>query len=276
MLARDLERLDEVWRRVNILPLGAGDLAGTSFEIDREEMARLLGFEGISANSLDSVSDRDFAVELINAAALIMIHLSRLAEDLLLYSSDEFGFVEFGETNLRNEMALELSRGKTGRIFGHQTALEATLKSLPTGSSKDLQEDKEAVFDTIETLDNCLEILSTVLRNLRVNQEKTQAAADKILNEDELVNYLVNRGVSFGAANNLVENIVSYADSNNKKINELSLSEMQNFSPEFEKDVFEVFSLEKILSSKNQIGGTSPETVSEALDAAKNQLEREN
>ncbi len=272
MLARDLERLDEVWRRVNVLPLGSGDLAGTSFEIDREEMALALGFEGITSNSLDAVSDRDFAVEFINAAALLMIHLSRFSEDLLLYSSDEFGFIEFNE-NLQNETALELIRGKTGRIFGHQTALQTVLKSLPSGYSADLQEDKEAVFDTIETLGKCLRIAATVLQNLRVNEETARNSAKQILNADELVNYLVNRGVSFGTAQETVEKIVSSAKLKNRKINELSISELQSFSPEFEEDVFEVFSLDQILGSKNQIGGTSPETVFEALEAAKYNFE---
>lgn len=272
MLTRDLERLDEVWRRVNVLPLGSGDLAGASFEIDREEMARILGFEGISSNSLDAISDRDFAVEFINAAALLMIHLSCFSEDLLLYSSDEFGFIGFDE-NLQNETALELIRGKTGRIFGHQTALQTALKGLPSGYNTDLQEDKEAIFDTIETLLKCLKISATILQNLRVNEEKMRNSAKQILNADELVNYLVNRGVSFGTAKDLVEKIISSASIKKRRINELSISDLQSFSPEFEEDVFEVLSLEHILATKNQIGGTSPETVFEALEKAKYDLE---
>jgi argininosuccinate lyase len=273
MFVRDLERLDEVWRRVNVLPFGSGDLAGTSFEIDREEIARNLGFEGISSNSLDAVSDRDFAVEFINACALLMIHLSRLSEDLLLYSSDEFGFIKFDNENIKNEIALELIRAKAGRIFGHQTALLTTLKSLPIGVNKDLQESKEAVFDTIETLEKCLKILSSVLRNLYVNEVKTRNSAKQILNSDELENYLVNQGVDFGTAKDIVGKIVSFAKSTTKKLNELSLSELQSFSSEFEKDVSEIFNLEQILAGKNQIGGTSPETVREALEMAKNDLE---
>ncbi len=275
MFVRDLERLDEVWRRVNILPFGSGDSAGTSLEIDREEMARVLGFEGISSNSLDAVSDRDFVVEFINASVLLMIHLSRLSEDLLLYSSAEFGFIEF-EKNLQNETSLELIRGKTGRIFGHQTALQTTLKSLPIGYTKDLQETQEAVFDTIETLKKCLKVLGEVLMNLRLNEDKMRESAKQIQNSDELINYLVNQGVSIGTVKDSIDKIVLYARSKNRNFDELSLSELQSFSNEFKEDIFDYLSLEQIMSRKNQIGGTSPEMVFEALDAAKYALEMEN
>ncbi len=275
MFARDLERLDEVWRRVNVLPFGSGNLAGTSFEIDREEMAQILGFEGISSNSLDAISDRDFAVEFINACALLMIHLSRLSEDLLLYSSDEFGFIKFNSENIQNETALELIRAKTGRIFGHQTALQTTLKSLPIGFSKDLQETKESVFDTIETLKKCLKILSSVFQNVSVKEVKMRNSVKQILNSAELENYLINRGIAFGTAKDLVGKIVLFAKSKTKKLNELSLSELQSFSSEFEADVTNIFDLEQILASKNQIGGTAPETVYEALEIAKSDLEIE-
>ncbi|MDQ3179025.1 MAG: argininosuccinate lyase, partial [Acidobacteriota bacterium] len=177
MFSRDRERLDEVWRRVNVLPLGAAALAGTSYEIDREEVARELGFEGVSANSLDAVSDRDFAVEFVGACSLIMVHLSRLAEDLILYASAEFGLIELADAvttgssvmpQKKNPDALELIRGKAGRIFGHQTALLTTLKGLPMAYNKDLQEDKEAVFDTVDTVKICLRVAAIVIENLRV------------------------------------------------------------------------------------------------------------
>lgn len=274
MFSRDLERFDEVWRRVNILPFGSGDLAGTSFEIDREEMARELGFEGIYLNSIDAVSDRDFSVEFLNASALLMIHLSRFSEDLILYSSDEFGFVGFDGEARENEKALAAIRGKTGRIFGHQNALQTSLKSLPMGFSVDLLEEKEAIFDTTETLKNCLKVSSIILKNLYINAEKTRNSAENILNSEELTNYLIDRGVSYGTAKDSVEKIVSFATSKNRKINELNLSELQTFSDEFQEDVFDALKLEKILERKNQIGGTAPETVLEALEKAKIELER--
>jgi argininosuccinate lyase len=285
MMARDRERLEEVWRRTNILPLGSAALAGTSFEIDREAVAKNLGFEGVSANSLDAVSDRDFAVEFVGACSLIMIHLSRFAEDLILYASSEFQFVELSDAvstgsslmpQKKNPDALELIRGKAGRIFGHQIALLATLKGLPLAYNKDLQEDKEAVFDTVDNVKICLQIAAIVLENLRINDEKTREAASRgYLNATELADYLVHKGIPFRTAHEAVGRIVMYAISQNKELNELNLSEMQNFSAEIERDVFEALSLEQTLASKNQIGGTAPERVFEALENARREIERE-
>ncbi|CAN5517024.1 argininosuccinate lyase [soil metagenome] len=285
MFSRDRERLDEVWRRVNVLPLGSAALAGTSYEIDREEVARQLGFEGVSANSLDAVSDRDFAVELVGAGALIMVHLSRLSEDLILYASSEFQFIELSDAvstgsslmpQKKNPDALELIRGKAGRIFGHQIALLTTLKGLPMAYNKDLQEDKQAAFDTVDTIKNCLQAAAIVLKNLHVNEEKTRAAATKgYLNATELADYLVQKDVPFRTAHDTVGKIVMYAISQKKELNDLDLSDMRNFSEQIEKDVFEALSLEQTLANKNQIGGTAPERVFEALEIAKQEIERE-
>ncbi|MGI8640164.1 MAG: argininosuccinate lyase [Pyrinomonadaceae bacterium] len=285
MLARDRERLDEVWRRVNVLPLGSAALAGTAYEIDREEVARQLGFEGVSANSLDAVSDRDFAVEFVGACALIMVHLSRLSEDLILYASSEFQFIELSDAvstgsslmpQKKNPDALELIRGKAGRIFGHQIALLTTLKGLPMAYNKDMQEDKEAVFDTVDTIKICLQVASIVLNNLHLNEEKTRAAATTgYLNATELADYLVQKDVPFRIAHDTVGKIVIFAISQNKELDELNLSEMKQFSGQIEKDVFDALSLEQTLASKNQIGGTSPERVFEALQEAKQSLENE-
>ncbi len=285
MFSRDRERLDEVWRRVNVLPLGTAALAGTSFEIDREEVARELGFEGVSANSLDAVSDRDFAVEFVGACALIMVHLSRLAEDLIIYTSSEFGFIELADAvstgssimpQKKNPDALELIRGKAGRVFGHQTALLTTLKGLPMAYNKDLQEDKEVVFDTVDTVKICLRVAAIVLKNLHVHEEKTRKAATTgYLNATELADYLVQKDVPFRLAHDTVGKIVMSAISQNKELDELDLSEMQKFSEHIEADVFEALSLEQTLASKNQIGGTAPERVFEALESAKESLEME-
>ena len=285
MLARDRERLEEVWRRTNVLPLGSAALAGTSFEIDRESVAKDLDFEGVTANSLDAVSDRDFAIEFVGACALIMAHLSRFAEDLILYASSEFQFIELSDAvstgsslmpQKKNPDALELIRGKAGRIFGHQMGLLTTIKGLPLAYNKDLQEDKEAVFDTVDNVKICLEVAAIVLKNLRVNEEKTRAAASRgYLNATELADYLVHKDIPFRTAHDLTGKIVLYAISVGRELDELSLAEMQEFSAHIEADVFAALSLENTLASKNQIGGTAPERVFEALEAAKREIERE-
>jgi argininosuccinate lyase len=285
MLARDRERLDEVWRRVNVLPLGSAALAGTSYEIDREAVAKDLGFEGVTANSLDAVSDRDFAIEFVGASSILMMHLSRIAEDLIIYATNEFGFIELGDAistgsslmpQKKNPDALELIRGKSARVFGHQTALLTMMKGLPLAYNKDMQEDKEAVFDCVDTVAQTLRVTEIVLRNIKINAEKSRLAATRgFLNATELADYLVQKDVPFRIAHDTVGRVVLFAISKNRELNELSLEEMREFSPKIEKDVFEVLSLEKTLNSKNQIGGTSFERVYEALDAAKRDLEIE-
>ena len=285
MFERDRERLDEVWRRVNVLPLGSAALAGTAYEIDREAVARELGFEGVTANSLDAVSDRDFAIEFVGACALIMVHLSRLAEDLILYASSEFQFIELTDAvstgsslmpQKKNPDALELIRGKAGRVFGHQVALLSMMKGLPMAYNKDMQEDKEAVFDTVDTVKISLQVADIVLKNLRLREEKTRLAATHgYLNATELADYLVNKGVPFRTAHDAVGRIVLSAIAAGKELDALELTDFQKISAVVEPDVFEVLSLEKTLSSKNQIGGTSPERVFEALEEAKRNLEIE-
>ena len=207
MLRRDRDRLGDARKRVNILPLGSAALAGTSFSIDRNTVAEELGFDGVSANSIDAVSDRDFAVEFAAACSLIMVHLSRLAEDLILYCSTEFGFVELSDAvssgsslmpQKKNPDALELIRGKAGRVFGHQMALLTTLKGLPLAYNKDMQEDKEAVFDTADTVSMSLRAASMVLSNVSVNESRMrEAAMNGFLNATELADYLVKKGVPF-------------------------------------------------------------------------------
>jgi len=284
MFARDRERLDEVWRRINVLPLGAGVLAGTSFEIDREEIARELSFEGVAANSLDAVADADFAIETVGACCLLMIHLSRLAEDLILYNSAEFDFIKLTDSSSidsflrpnKNLEILELIRGKTSRVFGHQTALLSMMKSLPLGVHKDLQEIQETVFDTIDTVNSCLKIVQINLENIRLNEAKTKdAAAKQYLNASELTDYLVQREIPSKIAQEAVGKIILYAVSKNKNLDELSLEEMRGFSEIIDEDIFHALSLEQTLASKNQIGGTAPERVFEALESAKVSLEME-
>jgi len=276
MLDRDRDRLDEVWRRTNILPLGSAALAGTSFEIDREQVAKSLGFEGVTLNSLDAVSDRDFAVEFAGACSLVMVHLSRLAEDLILYASTEFGFITLSDAvstgsslmpQKKNPDALELIRGKAGRVFGHQTALLSMMKGLPLAYNKDMQEDKEAVFDTADTVRSCLEVAAVVFKNLRVNEEITlKAATTGYLNATELADYLVKKGVPFRTAHDAVGKIVLHAISQNKELGDLDLKEFQQFSNDILSDVFQALTLDATVSSKSSIGGTSPDQVFARLE----------
>lgn len=282
MLRRDRARLLEVRRRINVLPLGSAALAGTSYEIDRAAVARELGFEDISRNSLDAVSDRDFCVEVASAASLIMLHLSRLAEDIIIYSTTEFGFLELGDAvatgsslmpQKKNPDAMELVRGKAGRVFGNNMALLSIMKGLPLAYNKDMQEDKEAVFDTVDTVMASLEVTSTVLRNMRVREEATRAAATRgYMNATELADYLARKGMPFREAHDAVGRIVLRAIEMEVELDHLSLDEMRAVSSLIAEDVYEALSLERTLASKSQPGGTSPERVAEALKEARESL----
>jgi len=282
MLARDRERLSETRRRVNVMPLGSAALAGASFPIDREAVARELGFEGISRNSLDAVSDRDFCVEFAGACALIMVHLSRLAEEVILYSTSEFGFFELSDAvatgsslmpQKKNPDSMELVRGKAGRVFGHTVSLLTMLKGLPLAYNKDMQEDKEAVFDAFDTTAACLEVSSLVLRNVQLNVDRMRAAASKgMMNATELADYLVRKGVPFRKAHEIVGEIVVKAIEKGLELGELSLEELRSFSNEIQDDVFSSLTLEQTLGSKSLAGGTAPDRVAEALKMARDLL----
>ncbi len=279
MLKRDRDRLADARKRINVMPLGSGALAGTGFPVDRAAVAAELGFDDITANSLDGVSDRDFAVEFTGACSLIMVHLSRLAEDLIIYCSNEFGFVTLGDAvssgsslmpQKKNPDALELLRGKAGRVFGHNMSLLATLKGLPLAYNKDMQEDKEAVFDTVDTVQISLRAAAIVLENATVNEERTREAATKgYLNATELADYLVKKGVPFRTAHETVGNAVLYAIGEGKELHELRLEQLQEFSPAIENDVNDALSLDATLAAKNVVGGTCPIRVADALAAAK-------
>ncbi|MEO8572603.1 MAG: argininosuccinate lyase [Pyrinomonadaceae bacterium] len=282
MLARDRERLTDVRRRVNAMPLGSAALAGTSFPIDREAVARELGFESISRNSLDAVSDRDFALEFVGACAITMVHLSRMAEDLILYCSTEFGFVSLSDAvstgsslmpQKKNPDSLELIRGKAGRVFGHQTALLATMKGLPLAYNKDMQEDKEAVFDTVDTVLSCVRVSSIVLNNLTVNEDRArESASHGFLNATELADYLVKKGLPFRSAHDTVGKAVLFAAESDRELEDLSLEEFGRFSEAIDKDVFDALSLDSAVDSKSQAGGTSRTRVAEALEEARRSL----
>ncbi|HVG31240.1 MAG TPA: argininosuccinate lyase [Pyrinomonadaceae bacterium] len=282
MLARDRGRLRDARRRTNVLPLGSAALAGTSYPVDREAVARALQFESVTRNSLDAVSDRDFCVEFCAAASLVMVHLSRLAEDLILYATAEFGFVELGDAvstgsslmpQKKNPDALELLRGKAGRVFGHTFALLATLKGLPLAYNKDMQEDKEAVFDTADTLRASLEVAATVLRNVTVREDRALLAASRgYMNATELADYLARKGVPFREAHEAVGRIVLRAIELGVELEELPPGEMRGVSPLITDDVLDALTLERTLATKSQPGGTAPERVREALREARASL----
>ncbi len=282
MLGRDVERLNDVAKRVNVLPLGSAALAGTSFDIDREAVAKELGFASVSANSLDAVSDRDFTIEFAGACSLVMVHLSRLAEDLIIYATTEFGFITLSDSvstgsslmpQKKNPDALELIRGKAGRVFGHHAGLLATMKGLPLAYNKDMQEDKEAVFETLDTTGICLKVSAIVLNNLTVNETRTRdAAVHGYLNATELADYLVKKGVPFRTAHDTTGKIVLAAIEQGRELHEMSLEELRKLSEHIDIDVFTALALEQTLASKSQTGGTSSARVAKALENARKQL----
>jgi argininosuccinate lyase len=278
MLSRDRERLVDTRRRVNVMPLGSAALAGTSFPIDRDALAKSLGFDGVTRNSLDAVSDRDFCVEFLSACSLIMVHLSRLAEDIILYATSEFGFFELGDAiatgsslmpQKKNPDSMELVRGKAGRVFGDLLGLLAMLKGLPLAYNKDMQEDKEAVFDAFDTVKSSLVVTSTVLRNISV---KAAPALGGYMNATELADYLVKKGMPFRDAHETVGRVVIRAIELNTQIEEMSIEELKTFSSLIDADVYDALSLERTLSAKSQIGGTAKESVLEALATARDAL----
>jgi argininosuccinate lyase len=282
MLQRDRERFADCRRRVNRLPLGAAALAGTSFPIDRERVARDLGFEGVCANSLDAVSDRDFAIEFAACAALIMTHVSRLSEELVLWMSPRFGFVRLPDRfctgssimpQKRNPDVPELARGKAGRVFGHLVGLLTLMKGQPLAYNKDNQEDKEPVFDTVETLVETLAIFAEMIPGIEVDPEKMRTAArDGYATATDLADYLVKRGVPFRDAHEAVARAVRAAEARGCDLAELPLDELRAFAPAIEADVYTVLTVDGSLASRDHFGGTAPARVLEAVRRARAEL----
>jgi argininosuccinate lyase len=283
-LERDRERLQEVTKRTRVCPLGAGALAGNPFGIDRQELAAALGFDDISENSIDAVGDRDSVVELVAWAALTQVHLSNLAEDLILWSSREFGFVEIDEAyatgsslmpQKKNADSLELMRGKSGRVIGHLTGLLTTLKGLPTAYNKDLQEDKEALFDTVDTLKMELSIAAGVVRTLRVNAHRMEAALDDAMLATDLADYLVRRGVPFRQSHQLAGQAVRRAEELGVPLKGLDLTEYQAIHPAFAEDLYDVFDFLRSVEARAVEGGTAPAAVRAQIRAAKERVSGE-
>ncbi|HMU34268.1 MAG TPA: argininosuccinate lyase [Pyrinomonadaceae bacterium] len=284
MLERDVERFEQTRKRLNVMPLGSGAVAGTGFPIDRDAVAKELGFDKVTANSLDGVSDRDFTVDICSAASLLMVHLSRLAEDMILYASTEFGLITLSDAvssgsslmpQKKNPDALELLRGKAGRVFGSNFSLLTMLKGLPLAYNKDMQEDKEAVFDTIDTVNISLRAAEVILDNTSLNEAaSSRAAATGYLNATDLADYLVEKGMPFRSAHEAVGKAVLFAIKKGCELNELALGDLRQFSDLIEEDVFDRLSIEASLAARSAVGGTSPERVREALAAAKAKLEK--
>ena len=285
MLDRDWGRLGDCRQRGNVLPLGAGALAGTSFPIDSDYVAQLLGFAQVAENSLDAVSDRDFSLEFLGAASILMMHLSRLCEEIILWSTAEFGFLDLPDAfatgssmmpQKKNPDVAELVRGKSGRVFGSLFSLLATMKGLPLSYNRDLQEDKEPLFDAVDTAKACLQILSLMLPQMKVHRERMRQAAEQgFLNATDLADYLAGKGLAFRSAHEMVGRIVRYCLQKGKeKIEDLSLEEFKAFSPLFGPEVFQFISLEACVNRRRSSGGTSGERVEAALKAARRRLNR--
>jgi argininosuccinate lyase len=285
MLARDHERLLDCRKRVNIMPLGAAALAGTSFPIDRAYTAQLLGFDMPAENSLDAVSDRDFAIEFCAAAALIMMHLSRCSEELILWSSAQFDFIELPDRfctgssimpQKKNPDVPELVRGKSGRVTGHLVSLLMLMKGQPLAYNKDNQEDKEPLFDTIDTLSGCLRVFADMIPAIEVHHERMRSAAlQGFSTATDLADYLVRKGTAFRDAHEVVGRAVRYGIEQGKDLAQLSLDELQRFSGSIGADVFEVLTLEGSVAMRDHIGGTAPAQVLQAVARARQRLARD-
>ncbi|PAW76661.1 MAG: argininosuccinate lyase [Verrucomicrobia bacterium Tous-C9LFEB] len=276
MLQRDHDRLADAFKRTDVLPLGSGAIAGSTLPLDREFVAMLLGFSSVTQNSMDGVSDRDFIVEYCAACALLAVHLSRLSEDLILWSSAEFGFVRIGDAyttgsslmpQKKNPDIAELARGKTGRVVGNLMAMLTLLKGLPMTYNRDLQEDKERLFDTADTVQNTLEILAEMLGDVAVNNDACgKAAADPLLLATDLADWLVKKGMPFRQAHHAVGSAVALAEKTNTPIDKLPIAELKKISPIFTPDALSVFSISKGLASRQMTGSPNPKLVKKQLE----------
>ncbi|MCG7905606.1 MAG: argininosuccinate lyase [Candidatus Thiodiazotropha taylori] len=282
MLDRDRQRLADCQQRVNVMPLGAAALAGTTYPIDRQMTAQLLGFSAPAENSLDAVSDRDFAIEFCAAASILMMHLSRFSEELIIWSSAQFGFVELSDSfctgssimpQKKNPDVPELIRGKTGRIYGHLIGLLTLMKSQPLAYNKDNQEDKEPLFDTVDNLKGSLKVFAEMIPAISCRkQAMRQAAMQGFATATDLADYLVRKGIPFRDAHEVVGKAVAFGVAESRDLSEMSLAELQQFSDQIDEDVFEILTLEGSVSARDHIGGTAPAQVRQAIQRARQRL----
>ena len=283
MFSRDAERFGDCLKRINVMPLGSAAIAGTTYPIDREYTAKLLDFPKVSANSIDAVSDRDFIIEFLSAASICMVHFSRMSEEFILWSSTEFGFIELPDSfatgssmmpQKKNPDVPELVRGKTGRVFGDLMALLSIMKSLPLSYNRDMQEDKAALFNTVDILTECIGIYIKMLPKLKINHEAMrQAASTGYLNATDMADYLVARGMPFRQAHSCVGKAVGYALSKKMELHELTLEELKPFSSLFDKDIFDVLTTEEMINRRKSFGGTATENVLAAIKEAEKELD---
>ncbi|SDN33704.1 argininosuccinate lyase [Alkalicoccus daliensis] len=284
MLDRDKERFKDSLKRTNISPLGAGALAGTTFPIDRHTVAEELGFDKVYENSMDAVSDRDFILEFMSAASIMMMHISRLSEELVIWSSQEFQFIELDDSfctgssimpQKKNPDVPELLRAKTGRVYGNLFGLLTVLKGLPLAYNKDMQEDKEGMFDTVETLEASLQMLAPMIASMEVKTDNMkQAVSQDFSNATDIADYLVTKGVAFRESHEVIGKIVLHAINNNKFLLDLTLEEYKDFHPLFEEDIFTVLKPEEVVRNRNSYGGTGQKQVIVQLEQAKTKMSR--
>jgi argininosuccinate lyase len=281
MLERDHQRLGDCAKRLDLSPLGSSALAGTPYPIDRQQLAQDLGFAGVTPNSLDAVSDRDGVAELLFVASLMATHLSRFAEDVILYANPSFGFIQLPDAfstgssimpQKRNADPLELTRGKTGRLIGHLAGFLTTLKGLPSTYNKDLQEDKEPLFDAVHTLELLLAVLAGFIRSMTLVPEKMQAALDEGLLATELADYLVHKGLPFRQAHHAVGQLVRLAEARQVPLSQLPLEDYQQVNPIYEADLYEWLNFEAAIAKRQAIGGTSPQAVAQQIQQAEEVL----
>jgi len=282
MLKRDRQRLQENLARVNVLPLGSAALAGATFKLDRDMVAKELGFNAISDNSMDAVSDRDFVLDFLFAASTLMMHLSRLSEEIVLWSSQEFDFISLPDQlctgssimpQKKNPDLPELIRGKTGRVYGHLIAFLTTMKGLPLTYNKDMQEDKESLFDAVDTVERCLMVMTRLLKELSFNKKVMKKAIDKgYLVATDMADYLVGRGLTFRKAHQIVGEMVLYGMDRKKELNQLTINEMNRFSKEIGNDVYAWLDPAQCVERRNLPGGTAPEQVKKSIKTAKREI----
>ncbi|OQX20041.1 MAG: argininosuccinate lyase [Desulfobacteraceae bacterium IS3] len=283
MFSRDSDRFGDCLKRINVMPLGSAALAGTTYPIDRHYTAKLLNFPAVSTNSMDAVSDRDFVIEFLSDVSLCMVHFSRLSEELILWSSAEFGFVEFSDAfstgssimpQKKNPDVAELVRGKTGGVFGHLIALLTLMKSLPMTYNRDMQEDKKPLFEAADTLKACIEIYAAMLPTMKINKEAMYSAAcSGFLNATDMADYLAAKGMPFREAHSCAGKAVAYALRRKKELHELSLEELQTFSALISEDIFKFLTIEQMIQRRKSFGGTAAENVATAVNAAERQLD---
>lgn len=278
MFQRDIERLQDSYKRINVLPLGAGALAGTTFPIDRHFVAEQLGFDRVYENSLDAVSDRDFIIEFLSNASMIMMHLSRLCEEMVMWSSTEFAFIELDDAfctgssimpQKKNPDVAELVRGKTGRVYGNLVGLLTVLKALPLAYNKDMQEDKEGMFDTVKTLQGALQLFAPMVSTMKVNRDRMRQAVNQdFSNATDIADYLVNKGIPFRQAHEIIGKTVLYCIQNKKYLLDLTLDEFKQFSELFDDNIYQVLQPEQVVNARNVYGGTASGQVEQAIGRA--------